>query len=260
MSVATFEDLTRRRPPRGLVRALRPSGGRNQQGRLTARHRGGGHRRLYRTIDFKRDKDDMAARVLSLEYDPNRSARIARLRYEDGEQRYIIAPLGVGVGDTVMSGLAVDIRPGNALPLGSIPTGTFVHCVELIPGKGAQMARSAGTSAQVMAKEGGLVVLRLPSGEMRRVRPECRATVGRTGNVDHENVKLGKAGRTRWRGRRPTVRGVVQNPVDHPHGGGEGKSPIGMPGPVTPWGKPTLGYRTRKRRKASDKFIVKRRK
>lgn len=254
----TFDDVTRSEPERALVRTLRKKGGRNVQGRITVRHRGGGHKRQYRLIDFKRDKVGIPARVRSIEYDPNRSARIALLVYADGEKRYIIAPLGLQVGDTVMSGPEAEVRVGNALPLELIPLGTLVHNVELHPGKGGQLARSAGTSAQVLAKEGKYVTLRLPSGEMRLVRKECMATVGQVGNVDHGNVKLGKAGRKRWLGFRPTVRGSAMTPRDHPHGGGEGRSPIGMPGPKSPWGKRTLGVKTR-RRKVTDKYIVRRR-
>ncbi|MCR4398475.1 MAG: 50S ribosomal protein L2 [Firmicutes bacterium] len=260
MTVSTFEEITKDRPERSLVRPLKKRAGRNARGAITVRHRGGGHKRAYRIIDFRRDKDGIPAKVAAIEYDPNRSARIALLHYADGEKRYIIAPLGVSVGDTLTSGPEADIRPGNCLPLRSIPTGTVVHAVELKPGKGAQMVRSAGSSAQVMAKEGAYALLRLPSGEQRLVSLDCRATVGQVGNVEHENISLGKAGRSRWMGVRPAVRGSVMNPVDHPHGGGEGKSPIGHPGPLTPWGKPALGYKTRKKRKPSDVYIVKRRK
>ncbi|MBE3599032.1 MAG: 50S ribosomal protein L2 [Limnochordaceae bacterium] len=255
----TFEEITKEEPERRLTQALRRRAGRNNQGRVTARHRGGGHRRRYRLIDFLRDKDGVPAKVVAIEYDPNRSARIALLSYRDGEKRYILAPLGLQVGDVVTSGPDADIKPGNALPLSAIPTGTMVHAIELLPGKGAQLVRAAGAAAQLMAKEGEYVTLRLPSGEFRKVLGRCRATVGQVGNTEHENIRLGKAGRKRWLGRRPHTRGSVMNPVDHPHGGGEGKSPIGMPGPVTPWGKPTLGYKTRKRRKPSDRFIVRRR-
>ncbi|WP_324716989.1 50S ribosomal protein L2 [Carboxydochorda subterranea] len=255
----TFEEITKEEPERRLTQALRRRAGRNNQGRVTARHRGGGHRRRYRLIDFLRDKDGVPAKVVAIEYDPNRSARIALLSYRDGEKRYILAPLGLQVGDVVTSGPEADIKPGNALPLSAIPTGTMVHAIELLPGKGAQLVRAAGAAAQLMAKEGEYVTLRLPSGEFRKVLGRCRATVGQVGNTEHENIRLGKAGRKRWLGRRPHTRGSVMNPVDHPHGGGEGKSPIGMPGPVTPWGKPTLGYKTRKRRKPSDRFIVRRR-
>jgi large subunit ribosomal protein L2 len=256
----TFEEITRSEPERSLVVPLRRHAGRNNQGRITTRHRGGGHKRLYRLVDFKRDKDGVPARVAAIEYDPNRSARIALLHYADGEKRYILAPVGLQVGDVVASGPEADIKPGNALPLENIPVGTLVHNVELEPGHGGQLVRAAGAAAQVMAKEGGYAQLRLPSGEVRRVHLRCKATVGQVGNVEHEAVKLGKAGRKRWLGIRPTVRGVAQDPRSHPHGGGEGRSPIGMPGPVSPWGKPTLGKKTRKPRKRSDKDIVKRRK
>lgn len=259
MTVATFEDLTRDEPEKSLVKPLKGKGGRNAQGRLTVRHRGGGHKRLYRLVDFKRDKDGIPARVASIEYDPNRSARIALLLYADGEKRYILAPLGLAVGDTVSSGPEADIKPGNALPLRHIPVGTVVHNVELKPGKGGQLARSAGSAVQIMAKEGEMALLRLTSGEQRLVPLDCKASVGQVGNVEHENITVGKAGRSRWLGVRPTTRGVVMNPVDHPHGGGEGRSPIGRH-PVTPWGKPALGYKTRKKKKESDKYIVTRRK
>ena len=260
MSVASFEEITKKEPERSLVEILKNKAGRNMQGRVTIRHRGGGHKRKYRIIDFKRDKDGIPAKVAAIEYDPNRTAYIALLNYADGEKRYILAPDGLRVGDTVMSGENADIKPGNALKLAHIPVGTTVHNIELVPGKGGQMARAAGTSAQLMAKEGGVATLRLPSGEMRMVSVECRATIGQVGNVEHENITIGKAGRSRWLNRRPHVRGVVMNPKDHPHGGGEGKAPIGRKTPVTPWGMPTLGYKTRKKNKASDKYIVKRRK
>ncbi len=260
MSVASFEEITKKKPERSLVITLKNKAGRNMQGRITSRHRGGGHKRKYRIIDFKRDKDGIPAKVAAIEYDPNRTAYIALLHYADGEKRYILAPDGLRVGDTVMSGENADIKPGNALKLAHIPVGTTVHNIELYPGKGGQMVRAAGASAQLMAREGGMVTLRLPSGEMRMVSEECRATIGQVGNIDHENITIGKAGRSRWLNKRPHVRGVVMNPVDHPHGGGEGKSPIGRKSPVTPWGMPTLGYKTRKKNKASDKFIVKRRK
>ena len=260
MSVPTFEEITKKKPERSLVEILKNKAGRNMQGRMTMRHRGGGHKRKYRIIDFKRDKDGIPAKVAAIEYDPNRTAYIALLNYADGEKRYILAPDGLRVGDTVMSGENADIKPGNALKLAHIPVGTTVHNIELVPGKGGQMARAAGTSAQLMAKEGGVATLRLPSGEMRMVSVECRATIGQVGNVEHENITIGKAGRSRWLNRRPHVRGVVMNPKDHPHGGGEGKAPIGRKTPVTPWGMPTLGYKTRKKNKASDKYIVKRRK
>jgi large subunit ribosomal protein L2 len=258
MSVLTFDDLTKIRPERSLVEPLPRQSGRNNRGKITVRHRGGGHKRLYRIIDFKRDKFDVPARVASIEYDPNRSARIALLVYADGAKRYILAPLGLNVGDGVQSGPSADIRVGNALPLHRIPLGTVVHNIELQPGRGGQMARAAGTSAQLMAREGDYATLRLPSGEMRKVNVNCLATIGQVGNTDHSNITLGKAGRKRWMGRRPEVRGVAMDPSAHPHGGGEGRSPIGMPGPKTPWGKPTLGYKTR-RNKATDKYIVRRR-
>lgn len=258
MTGSTFEEITHSEPERSLLRPLRKRSGRNVQGRVTVRHRGGGHKRLYRLIDFKRDKVDIPARVRSIEYDPNRSARIALLVYGDGEKRYIIAPLGLQVGDTVMSGEGAEVRVGNALPLERIPLGTLVHNIELYPGRGGQMVRSAGTSAQVLAKEGDYVTLRLPSGEMRLVRKECMVTIGQVGNVDHGNIKFGKAGRRRWLGWRPAVRGSAMSPRDHPHGGGEGRSPIGMPSPKSPWGKKTLGKKTR-RNKATDKYIVRRR-
>jgi large subunit ribosomal protein L2 len=258
MSVSTFEEITKKRPESRLIEPLRKRAGRNNQGKITTRHRGGGHKRRYRIIDFKRRKDGVAARVHSIEYDPNRSARIALLHYADGEKRYILAPLRLRVGQTVESGSAVDIRVGNALPLRGMPTGTTVHNVELRPGQGAKMVRSAGGAAQLVAKEGGMALLRLPSGEMRRVSDQCRATVGQLGNVTHEIESGGKAGRTRWLGKRPTVRGTVMNPVDHPHGGGEGKNKGSHP--VTPWGKPTLGHRTRDPKKASNRDIVRSRK
>ena len=259
MSVTDYSPLSKVDPEKSLLAPLNKSAGRNSYGRITVRHRGGGHRRKYRIIDFKRNKLDMPATVLTLEYDPNRSAHIALVQYEDGETRYIVAPQGLNVGDTVVSGAEADIKPGNALPLSAIPTGTFIHNVELYPGKGAQLARSAGTMAQLMGKENKMALIRLPSGEMRNVPLNCMATIGQVGNVDHENVKIGKAGRKRHMGWRPTVRGSVMNPCDHPHGGGEGKSPVGRPGPVTPWGKPALGYKTRAHHNRSDKFIVKRR-
>jgi large subunit ribosomal protein L2 len=255
---SAFEEVTKSSPERSLVTALRKRGGRNFRGKITVRHRGGGHKRRYRAIDFKRDKHNIPARVESVEYDPNRSARIALLVYADGEKRYIVAPLGLRVGDEVMSGSDAEIRVGNSLPLRRIPLGTQVHNIELKPGRGGQMARAAGTSAQVLAKEGDYVTLRLPSGEMRMVLDRCVATVGQVGNVDHSNISLGKAGRKRWMGIRPAVRGSAMNPNDHPHGGGEGRSPIGMSSPKSPWGKPTLGKRTRGS-KPSDKYIVRRR-
>ena len=258
MTVSTFEEITTSTPEKSLLQPLKSNGGRTNQGRMTTRHQGGGHKRMYRVIDFKRDKDDIPAKVASIEYDPNRSANIALLNYADGEKRYIIAPYGIQVGDTVVSGASVDIKPGNALPLSAIPVGTVVHNVELRPGQGGQMARSAGSSVQLMAKEGKYATLRMPSGEMRMVLDRCRATIGLVGNIDQENVNIGKAGRSRWLGIRPANRGVVMNPVDHPHGGGEGRSPVGR-NPVTPWGKPALGAKTRDRKKASNRMIVKRR-
>jgi len=259
MTVLAFDEITKKEPEKSLIVRLRRHAGRNFQGRITVRHRGGGHKRFYRLVDFRRDKDGIPARVAAIEYDPNRSAHIALLHYADGEKRYILAPLGLKVGDRVESGPSADIKPGNTLPLANIPVGTVVHNVELTPGKGGQVARAAGAAAQVMAKEGKYALLRLPSGEQRLFPLECRATVGQVGNLDHENVSLGKAGRKRWLGIRPTTRGSAMNPVDHPHGGGEGKAPIGHPGPLTPWGKPTLGYKTRKKNKPSDRLIVKRR-
>lgn len=258
MTVHTFDEITKRRPEPALTEPLARAAGRNAQGKVTVRHRGGGQRRLYRLIDFKRDKDGVAARVAAIEYDPNRSARIALLHYVDGEKRYILAPVGLRVGGRVTSGPDAEILPGNALPLRNIPVGTIVHNIELQPGRGGQLVRSAGGGAQIMAKEGAVAHLRLPSGEVRLVPVDCRATVGQVGNVEHEAIKIGKAGRNRWMGWRPSVRGVAMDPSSHPHGGGEGRSPIGMPGPVTPWGKPTLGAKTR-RRQASDRMIVKRR-
>ena len=258
MTGHSFEEITRTEPERALLRPLRKRAGRNFRGKITVRHRGGGHKRRYRVIDFKRDKVGVPARVSSIEYDPNRSARIALLSYADGEKRYIIAPLGVRVGDELMSGSDAEIRPRNALPIMNIPLGTMIHNIELQEGRGGQMVRSAGTSAQLMAKEGQYAHIRLPSGEVRLVRQGCMATIGQVGNVDHGNIKLGKAGRRRWRGVRPAVRGSAMSPRDHPHGGGEGRSPIGMPGPKSPWGKPTLGARTR-RNKRTDKYIVRRR-
>ena len=254
----TYDDVTKSSPERSLLRPLKKSGGRNANGRVTSRHRGGGHKRRYRLIDFKRDKRDVPAKVAAIEYDPNRSARIALLHYLDGEKRYIVSPQGLNVGDMVVAGEKVDIQPGNVLPLKNIPLGTHIHNVELRPGKGSQLVRSAGSFAQLMAKEGRYAQVKLPSGEVRMILVECTATLGQVGNLDQENVSLGKAGRSRWRGRRPSVRGVAMNPVDHPLGGGEGKSSGGRH-PVTPWGVPTKGYKTR-RRKPSDKFIVKRRK
>ncbi len=258
MSVTDYSGLSKVKPERSLLAPVKNTAGRNSYGRITVRHRGGGNRKKFRVIDFKRQKNDMNATVLTLEYDPNRSAHIALIQYEDGTKAYITAPDGLKVGDTVVSGAGADIKVGNALPLINIPVGTFVHNVELYPGRGAQLARSAGVSAQLMAKENGKALLRLPSGELRNVSAQCVATIGVVGNTDHENVKIGKAGRTRHMGIRPQSRGSVMNPNDHPHGGGEGKSPIGRPGPVTPWGKPTLGYKTRKNHKPSDKLIVRR--
>lgn len=258
MSVATFEEITREEPERSLLRPLNKTAGRNVHGRVTVRHRGGGHKRLYRVIDFRRDKDGVPARVESIEYDPNRSARIALLLYADGERRYIIAPIGLMVGQRVMSGPDAEIRPGNALPIANIPLGTLIHNIELHPGRGGQLVRSAGAAAQLLAKEGDYATVRLPSGEMRLVAQACKATIGQVGNTDHSNISLGKAGRKRWLGRKPHVRGSAMTPRDHPHGGGEGRSPVGMPGPKTPWGKPTLGYKTR-RNKRTDAMIVRRR-
>ena len=259
MSVSTFEEITKNKPERSLTTSLKKHAGRNSYGRITVRHQGGGVRRKYRIIDFKRKKIDVPATVVAIEYDPNRSANIALIQYEDNEKAYILAPEGLKVNDKVMSGVNADIKPGNCLPISAIPVGTVIHCIELKPGKGAQMVRSAGNGAQLMAKEGKYAHVRLPSSEMRLVSVDCKATIGQVGNSEHENIKLGKAGRSRWLGRRPEVRGSVMNPNDHPHGGGEGKSPVGRPGPVTPWGKPALGYKTRNNKKASSKFITKRR-
>lgn len=259
MTVTDYSELSKVAPEKSLLEPLKKHSGRNSNGRITVRHRGGGNRRKYRVIDFKRDKTEMPAKVLTLEYDPNRSAHIALVQYEDGEKRYIIAPNGLKVGDTVVAGPGADIKPGNSLPMASIPTGTFIHNIELYPGKGAQLARSAGVMAQLMAKENGYALVRLPSGELRNIPEICVATIGQVGNIDYENVNYGKAGRRRHMGWRPTVRGSVMNPCDHPHGGGEGKSPVGRPGPVTPWGKPALGYKTRATHNRSDKFIVRRR-
>ncbi len=260
MTTTDYSNLSKVAPEKSLLEAKKKHSGRNNTGKITVRHHGGGNRQKYRLIDFKRNKHDIPATVMTLEYDPNRSAFIALVKYEDGEKRYIIAPNGLKVGDVVVSGKGADIKPGNALPLEFIPVGTFIHNIELYPGKGAQLARSAGIQAQLMAKENGYGLIRLPSGELRNVSQICIATIGQVSNIDHENVNVGKAGRTRHMGIRPTVRGSVMNPCDHPHGGGEGKSPVGRPGPVTPWGKPALGYKTRKKHKSSDKFIVKRRK
>ncbi len=259
MTVSSFEEITCTTPEKSLLEDLRHSGGRNQHGRITVRHRGGGARRKYRIIDFKRNKDGVPAKVATIEYDPNRSANIALLHYHDGEKRYIIAPLGLQVGSEVVSGEGADIKVGNALMIKSIPVGTMIHCIELKPGKGAQLVRSAGNAAQLMAKEGKYAQVRLPSGEVRLIPMNAKATIGQVGNADHENIKMGKAGRVRHKGFRPSVRGSVMNPCDHPHGGGEGKSPIGRPGPVTPWGKPALGYKTRKKKNPNDKFIIRRR-
>ena len=260
MTVSAFDGVDKKaKPERSLVVTIKKNAGRNSYGRITVRHRGGGNKRKYRIIDFKRDKMDMPAVVQRLEYDPNRSAFIALVKYEDGELRYILAPVGLKAGDTVISSAAADIKPGNCLPIANIPTGTVIHNIELNPGRGAQMVRAAGTAAQLMAKDGELAQVRMPSGEVRYIRMNCMACIGQVGNIDHENIHLGKAGRTRHMGIRPTVRGSVMNPCDHPHGGGEGKSPVGRPGPVTPWGKPALGYKTRKTKNRTDKFIVKRR-
>ena len=260
MTVSGFDGLEKHvQPEKSLTEVLKKKSGRNSYGRITVRHQGGGNKRKYRVIDFKRDKLDVPGTVLRLEYDPNRTANIALIEYPDGERRYILAPLGLGAGDTVVSGANADIKPGNTLPIANIPVGTIIHNIELYPGKGAQLVRSAGAAAQLMAKEGGMAQVRLPSGEYRKIRMNCTATIGQVGNVDYSNISIGKAGRKRHMGWRPTVRGSVMNPCDHPHGGGEGKSPVGRPGPVTPWGKPALGYKTRKTKNRTDKFIVKRR-
>ena len=260
MTVSAFDGVDKKaKPERSLVVTIKKNAGRNSYGRITVRHRGGGNKRKYRIIDFKRDKMDMPAVVQRLEYDPNRSAFIALVKYEDGELRYILAPVGLKAGDTVISSAAADIKPGNCLPIANIPTGTVIHNIELNPGRGAQMVRAAGTAAQLMAKDGELAQVRMPSGEVRYIRMNCMACIGQVGNIDHENIHLGKAGRTRHMGIRPTVRGSVMNPCDHPHGGGEGKSPVGRPGPVTPWGKPAMGLKTRKKKNPTNKFIVKRR-
>lgn len=258
MSVSAFDEITKKTPEKSLTVSLNKSGGRNSTGRITVRHIGGGNRQKYRIIDFKRNKDGIPAKVSSIEYDPNRTANIALLVYADGEKRYILAPVGLNVGDTIMSGTDADIKVGNTLPLANIPVGTTIHNIEMYAGRGGQIARSAGISAQLMAKESKGAIIRMPSGETRYIPQKCRATIGQVGNVESEIVSIGKAGRKRHMGVRPTVRGVVMNPCDHPHGGGEGKSPIGMPGPVTPWGKPALGYKTRKKKNRSDKFIIKR--
>ena len=260
MTVSGFDGVDKHATPeKSLVEVLKKKAGRNSYGRITVRHQGGGNKKKYRIIDFKRDKTDMPAEVLRLEYDPNRTAFIALVQYADGEKRYILAPAGLKAGDKVESSATADIKPGNCLPIANIPVGTVIHNIELYPGRGAQLVRSAGVAAQLMAKEGNMAQVRLPSGEYRKVRMECKATIGQVGNLEHENIKLGKAGKTRHLGIRPTVRGSVMNPCDHPHGGGEGKSPVGRPGPVTPWGKPALGYKTRKTKNPTDKFIVKRR-
>ena len=259
MTVIDYSGLSKVKPEKSLLETLKKNSGRNSYGRITVRHRGGGNKKKYRIIDFKRDKMDMAAPVLTLEYDPNRSANIALVEYEDKERRYIIAPNGLKVGDVVYSSANADIKPGNCLPIANIPLGTIIHNIELYPGRGAQLVRSAGGAAQLMAKEGEAAQVRLPSGEVRYIRMNCKATIGQVGNIDYENVQIGKAGRTRHKGFRPTVRGSVMNPCDHPHGGGEGKSPIGRPSPVTPWGKPTMGYKTRKTKNRTDKQIVRRR-
>lgn len=260
MSGFTFEAITTDTPEKSLLAPLPKKAGRNNQGRITVRHHGGGHKRQYRIIDFKRNKDGIPGRVATIEYDPNRSANIALIHYADGEKRYILHPTGLSVGDTIVSGADADIKVGNALPLKNIPAGTTIHNIELKPGRGAQMVRSAGSEAQLLGKDGDYVIIRLKSGEVRMVRSECRATIGQVGNHEHELVRVGKAGRSRWKGKRPAVRGSVMNPNDHPHGGGEGRSPIGRKSPVTPWGKPTLGYKTRKKNKASNQYIVRGRK
>ncbi|MCE2462853.1 MAG: 50S ribosomal protein L2 [Dehalococcoidia bacterium] len=258
-ALPSFEEITRNKPEKSLLRPLNKTAGRNNRGKITTRHRGGGSKRMYRIIDFKRDKVGVPGKVASIEYDPNRSARIALINYADGEKRYILAPVGLEVGARIESGPRAEIKPGNTLPLRHIPAGTLVHNLELTPGRGGQVVRSAGVAAQVLSREDPYVLIRLPSGEVRRVLVSCQATVGQVGNIDHKNVKLGKAGKTRYQGRRPEVRGVTMNPNDHPHGGGEGRSPIGLPGPKTPWGKPALGYKTRGKKKASSKFIVRKR-
>ncbi|MEZ4508256.1 MAG: 50S ribosomal protein L2 [Firmicutes bacterium HGW-Firmicutes-9] len=258
MTVSTFEEITKKTPERSLIEDKKKNAGRNVTGKITVRHQGGGARQKYRIIDFKRNKDNVPAKVFSVEYDPNRSANIALLHYLDGEKRYIIAPLGLKVGDMIVSGETADIKVGNALPIANIPVGTMIHCIELKPGKGAQLVRSAGNAAQLMAKEGAYAQVRLPSGEVRLIPMNAKATIGQVGNIDHANIQIGKAGRKRHMGVRPTVRGSVMNPCDHPHGGGEGKSPIGKPGPVTPWGKPALGYKTRKHKNPTNKYIVRR--
>ena len=258
MTVSSFEEITASKPEKSLVKSLKKHAGRNSYGRITVRHRGGGNKKKYRIIDFKR-QNSTPATVLAIEYDPNRNPYIALIQYESGEKAYIIAPVGLNVGDVILSSAEADIKPGNTLPIANIPVGTFIHNIEIYPGKGAQLVRTAGSSAQLMAKEGSLAQVRLPSGEVRFIRMDCKATIGQVGNVEAENVKRGKAGKTRHLGIRPTVRGSVMNPCDHPHGGGEGRSPIGRPGPVTPWGKPALGYKTRNKKARTNKFIVKRR-
>ena len=258
MSVLTYEEITKKTPEKSLIEYLKKNAGRNNQGKITVRQQGGGNKIKYRVIDFKREKRDIPAKVAAIEYDPNRTAFIALLNYADGEKRYILAPVGLNVGDTVVAGEQADIKPGNALPIGAIPVGTLIHNVEVKPGRGGQLVRSAGAYAQLMAKEGEYAQVRMPSGEVRKVPMNAYATIGTVGNIDHANVRIGKAGRTRHMGIRPTVRGVVMNPCDHPHGGGEGKSPVGMPAPVTPWGKPALGFKTRKHKKYSNRLIVKR--
>ena len=260
MTISTFEEITKKTPEKSLLANKKKNAGRNSYGRITVRHQGGGNRQKYRIIDFKRRKDNMEATVIGIEYDPNRSANIALIQYEDGEKAYILAPQGLTDGNKVVSGESADIKPGNAMPISSIPVGTLIHNIELNPGQGGKLVRTAGQSAQLMAKEGKYAHVRLPSGEMRLILARCRATVGVIGNADHENVKIGKAGRKRHMGWRPTVRGSVMNPVDHPHGGGEGRAPVGHSGPMTPWGKPALGYKTRNKKKQSNKFIVTRRK
>ena len=260
MTVSTFEEITKKTPEKSLLATKKKNSGRNSYGRITVRHQGGGNRQKYRIIDFKRRKDNVTATVIGIEYDPNRSANIALIEYEDGEKAYILAPIGLTDGDKVISGDKADIKPGNCMKIENIPVGTMIHNIELNPGQGGKLVRAAGQEAQLMAKEGNYAHVRLPSGEMRLVMAVCRATIGTVGNSDHENVKIGKAGRTRHMGKRPEVRGSVMNPVDHPHGGGEGRAPVGHAGPMTPWGKPALGYKTRKKNKQSDKFIVKRRK
>ena len=259
MTVPSFEEITKKTPERSLITVLKKNAGRNNTGKITVRHHGGGNRIKYRIIDFKKNIEDVPATVLAIEYDPNRTAYIALMQYETGEKTYSIAPVGLKVGDVVLNSKKADIKPGNVLPISEIPVGTFIHNIELYPGKGGQLVRSAGTAAQLMAKENGVSQVRLPSGEVRIVRLDCKATIGQVGNIEHENINLGKAGKKRHMGVRPTVRGSVMNPCDHPHGGGEGKSPIGRPTPVTPWGKPTMGYKTRDKKARTNKFIVKRR-